>query len=236
MVNKYDVLDWQSFSEKKDIEEIARNTKDKNDIQLTAVIEIAMSVSSMFVDNLSGDKTPVIIWWIIFLTAIAPVIWLITKLIIRMWSKFKTGADIPDINSMINLFDNEICYYALMAESYSEKISQFDINNVSDVEKFYYIETCFYINKAIYNLSLTSNSIDKLYSSNSTVLYSNRKISYTRLKNIFDILDTCIRRVESLNPIISNIDVNSNYIDLCNLYKDEYIRFKKLFKDIDPSI
>lgn len=32
MINKYDALDWQTFSQKKNIEEIVRNTKDKNDI------------------------------------------------------------------------------------------------------------------------------------------------------------------------------------------------------------
>lgn len=236
MDNKYDVLDWQSFSEKKDIEEIVKNTKDKNDIQLTAVVEIAMTVSSIVAENLFKENIPPFIWVIIFLISIIPIIWLLYKYLKRFIDKSKPGGDIPDLKSMVDLFDNDICYYVLMAESYSDKIDGVDISSPSDIEQFYFMETCFYINKAIYNLSLTSNCVDKLYSINSKDLYCSRKISYTRLKNIFNILDTCIKKIDSFYSIISNIDINNNYVKLCSEYKNEYKRFKKLFSDIDSSI
>lgn len=234
MSKKYDVLDWQSFSEKKDIEEIVKNTRDKNDIQLTAVIEIAMTVSSIVAENLFKENMPYFIWIIIFLISIIPLIWLAYKYTKRFIDKNKPGSDIPDINTMIDLFDNEICYYVLMAESYSDKISDSSIS--SNINQFHFIETCFYINKAIYNLSLTSNCVDKLYSTNNEELYNSRKISYTRLKNIFNILDGCIDKVYSSFSIISNIDINSNYANLCNMNRDTYQRFKGLFVDIDSNI
>lgn len=232
MYKEYDALDWQSFSQKKNIEEIAKNTKDKTDIQLTAAIEMTLTVSSIVAEKLFDDNISPLFWWIILIIALIPIIWLIYKYTKRFINRNKPGSDIPDLNSMINLFDNDICYYVLMAKSYTDKILNSGTNISLDIKQFYFIEACFYINKAIYNLSLTSPCMDNLYSSNSKDLFENRKISYTRLKNIFNILDDCMNKVSSFNSIISNIDSNSNYIKLCESYIGEYSRFKDLFKDI----
>lgn len=235
-MEKYDVLDWQSFSEKKDIEEIAKNTKDKNEIQITAAIEIAMGVSSIVSDTIFCGKVLVVVSWITLAISLIPLIWLGIKYSIRFYNRKKRGNDIPNVSSLINLFDNEICYYAMMAESYTNKLDNLDDNIPFSVKQFYFIETCFYINKAIYNLSLTSNCKDKLYSTDKKKLHQNRNISYTRLKNIFDILDLCISRLTNEFNTISNIDINKNYEELCLQYKDQYNTFKKLFISIDSNL
>ena len=69
-----------------------------------------------------------------------------------------------------------------------------------------FIETFFYINKTIYSLSITTTSVDKLYSSNALDLYNNKNVSYTRLKNIIDILDSCIMIVEEHKETIADTD------------------------------
>lgn len=236
MNKKYDAIDWQTFSQKKNIEEIVKNTKDKNTIQIVATVEIAMAVLSLLADAIFKDEIPL---WFAFSTytiSIGVLLYLFVMQFIRWYKKNKPGADIPDLKTMIDLFDNDICYYVLMAESYLEKIEKINKSSSSNVEQFYFMETCFYINKAIYNLSLTSNCIDKLYSTDHDELYSSRKISYTRLKNIFNILDNIIKEIDSYYVIISNIDINNNYVELCKRYKEAYFRFKKLFSDIDKSI
>lgn len=235
-MEKYDALDWQSFSEKKNIEEIAKNTKDKNEIQITAAIEIAMGVSSIVSDVIFCGKVLIIASWVTLIVSLIPLIWLGIKYSIRFYNKSKRGNDIPNVSSLIDLFDNDICYYAMMAESYTNKLDSIDDNTPSSVKQFYFIETCFYINKAIYSLSLTSNCKDKLYSTDKKKLHQNRNISYTRLKNIFDILDLCIGRLSTKFNIISNIDIDKNYERLCLQYKDQYNTFKKLFKSIDSNI
>lgn len=230
MINKYDALDWQTFSQKKDIEEIVNNTKEKNNIQVTAVIEIAMWVSSIVAENLFKNNTPEFVWILILIVSIAPLIWLAYKYIKRFVKKNKVGSDIPDLMSMVNLFDNDICYYALMAESYSDKLKEIDTENITEIDKFYFIETCFYINKTIYNLSITANSKDNLYSSDVEDLYINRKISKTRLKNIFNIVDNVLLNIENYNFLIESIDEDQNYSKLIDKYKESYTSFKKLFK------
>ena len=235
MVKKYDALDWQSFSQKKDIEEIVKNTKEKNDIQITATIEIAMAVSSIIAPQLFDDNLPAIWCILILIISAIPLLWLAIKKIKKLYNKIKVGSDIPHPSDLIDLFDNDICYYVLMAESYSDKLSTIDLQNISNVDQFYYIETCFYTNKAIHNLSNTSNCVDRLFSIDWVELYANRKISYTRLKNIFYIIDECIRKIESYSVIIECIDKDSNYKILCQKYKQSYHNFKQLFKDIDPE-
>lgn len=235
-MEKYDALDWQSFSEKKNIEEIAKNTKDKNDIQITAAIEIAMGVSSIVSDIIFCGKILIVVSWITFIVSLIPLLWLGIKYSIRLYNRKKRGNDIPNVSSLINLFDNEICYYVMMAESYTNKLDNTNANLPLPVRQFYFIETCFYINKAIYNLSLTSNCKDKLYSIDKKKLHQNRNISYTRLRNIFDILDLCIINVKTKFDIIDNIDHENNYEKLCSEYNKQYNTFKKLFISIDPNL
>lgn len=82
-------------------------------------------------------------------------------------------------------------------------------------------------NKTIYSLSLTTTSVDKLYSSNDLDLYNNKNVSYTRLKNIIDILDFCIMIVENCKGTIIDIDMKDNYLNLFKEYCKEYKNFKE---------
>ena len=223
MINKYDAIDWQTFSQKKNIEEIAKNTKDKNDIQLTAVVEIFMTIASIFADNVLSGTLHSIVWILILAASSVPIIWLLSKYIIRFWKKNLPGSDIPNSQDMIDLFDNDICYYVLMAESYSKEFSdakKIKKECITDVDRFYFIETCFYVNKAIYNLSKTANNFNVIYSDDVNELYNNRKISITRLSNLLGILDSVIKIIEDNFDIISGVDKKENFRELFRKYCD----------------
>ena len=231
MINKYDAIDWQTFSQKKNIEEIAKNTKDKNDIQLTAVVEIFMTIASIFADNVLSGTLHSIVWILILAASSVPIIWLLSKYIIRFWKKNLPGSDIPNSQDMIDLFDNDICYYVLMAESYSKEFSdakKIKKECITDVDRFYFIETCFYVNKAIYNLSKTANNFNVIYSDDVNELYNNRKISITRLSNLLGILDSVTKIIEDNFDIISGVDKKENFRELFRKYCDSYEKFKRL--------
>lgn len=230
MINKYDAIDWQTFSQKKNIEEIAKNTKDKNDIQLTAVVEIFMTIASIFADNVLSGTLHSIVWILILAASSVPIIWLLSKYIIRFWKKNLPGSDIPNSQDMIDLFDNDICYYVLMAESYSKEFSdakKIKKECITEVDRFYFIETCFYVNKAIYNLSKTANNFNVIYSDDVNELYNNRKISITRLSNLLGILDSVIKIIEDNFDIISDVDKKENFRELFRKYCDSYEKFKR---------
>lgn len=238
MKRKYDALDWQFFSQKKNIESIEKNTKIKKDVEIVSIIEITLSLFSFSLNDIFNFSKN--FGWIIIILAIIPLLWLIGKYIfIVIIKKMLPGRYIPNTAEVINFFDNDICYYVLMAESYVNKLS--DINKrdeqaVSDVEQFYFIETCFYINKAIQSLSLTSNCALELFSSKWEDVYVDKKISYTRLKNIFNILDKCILISTVHYYKIGSIDLNQNFIKQCILYREKYLIFKKIFIYMDASL
>lgn len=111
MDKKYDALDWQSFSQKKNIEEIVKNTKDRNTIQLTAITEIFMTITSIAASNVFADEKYWPIWVGITVLAAIPMVYLLFKFVWRGIKKHFPGNDIPNLQDMIDLFDNDICYY-----------------------------------------------------------------------------------------------------------------------------
>lgn len=226
MCNRYDAIDWQTFSQKKDIEEIAKNTKEKKDIQLTAAVEICLVIVSIVADNILGDNVS-ILWWVIGILSIIPIVILLFKYLIVFVNKNKPGSDIPNAKDMIDIFDNETCYYVLMAESYSRKlVKQAD----SQINKFYFIETCFYLNKAIYNLSSMSNCVDTVFSKDIENLYQTKTISLTRLYNLFALIDDIFKVIEDNNVLIGDIDIDNNYVLLYKRYKKGFEDFREIIK------
>lgn len=116
-----------------------KNMLDDHQLRLTATIEIALSVISIGADNTLIPKCYTV--WINTFTciiAIISLVWLAYKYIERYKENHRTGKDIPKTEDMINLFDNDICYYVLMEESYTQKIKGISYNNISEVEKFYF--------------------------------------------------------------------------------------------------
>ena len=230
MIGRYDAVDWQTFSQKKNIEEIARNTKDKNDIQLTAVIEIFMTIASIVADNVLSGVLHSFVWGLILFLSVIPIILLLSKYVMRFWKKCQPGSDIPNSKDMIDLFDNDICYYALMAESYSDKLCTTEEKREvkTQIEVFCFIEACYYVNKAVYELSRTANSFPAIYSDDVDGLYNDRTISITRLLNVFKILDTVIEKIEKRFWLISELDTNANFKKLFERHKSTYEKFKDL--------
>lgn len=226
MGNRYDAIDWQTFSQKKDIEEIAKNTREKKDIQLTAVVEICLVIVSIAADNVFGDKVS-ILWGGIGILSIIPIAILLFRYLIAFVNKNKPGRDIPNAKEMIDVFDNETCYCVLMAESYSRKLVN---QEKSQINKFYFIETCFYLNKAIYNLSSMSNCVDTVFSKDIKNLYQTKTISLTRLYNLFAMIDNIFNIIDEKKRLIEDIDIDGNYVLLYERYKKEFEDFRVIIK------
>lgn len=225
--NIYDVLDWQSFSQKKNIEEVAKNTRTKKAIELTAITEIFMMICSIVAENLFSEDVA-FIWIIIFIISFAPIAFLIFKALKNFISKKLPGSDISDVNELIDLFDNDVCYFTLMADSYCSKLRKSRYEKITSNDQFYFIETCFYVSKVIYSLSRMSNCCDRLFSKKSEDVYCDRNISYVRLQNIFDILDNVIQILDDKFFMIESIDPEMSYYQLHQKYLKTYKEFKRI--------
>lgn len=230
--DKYDAVEWQSFSQKKDIEAIVKNTKEKKDIQLTATVEICLVTLSIAADNI-WENGSTIVWAIIVALSILPIAALIFKYICVYIKKHRPGSDIPNSKDMIDIFDNEVCYYIMMAKSYSKKIKKCPENE----DVFFYIEMCFYLNKAIHYLSCMENCANAVFSEKYEEIYSSKKISVTRLKNLYNIIDEVYHVINAKKGIIEKIDLNNNFVELIDRYQQTYEgfkeRIKRVFDDID---
>lgn len=221
---KYDAIDWQSFSQKKNIEEIARNTKQKTEIQMTALAEVSLVLISISFEHFTCANIDWV-WLGIIIVAAIPILILFGSYIIYIRDKRKIGRDIPNRKEAIDLFDNETCYYVLMAEAYSRKLNE---AVDEEINMFYYIEMCFYLNKAIYNLSTMQSSVDKIFSKDTEKLYQKKMISVTRLNNLFKIIDKIYDVVAEKREMISSIDLENNYSKLNEEYEKSYRSFKRV--------
>lgn len=219
----YDALDWQTFSQKKNIEEIVKNTKDKNHIQLTAIIEICFVTISLAVDNVFGNEYS-LLWWIVAILSLIPIVALLIREIVRYIKQHRPREkNIPNPKEMIDLFDNDTCYFILMAESYCHKFNKKMNENMYD---FYVIETCFYLNKAIDNLINMTGCVEKIFSKDINVLDGSKVISITRLINMFKIMNSIILVLDSEMKNIKSIDIDNNYLKVYKSHKKRFCNFK----------
>ncbi len=231
----YDATEWQSFSQKKDIEEIVKNTKAKENIKYLGLTEICIAVISMLSDVIREDFTRIYKYlnYILFIAAVIVVALIIIIVIKEIYEKNKSGSDRLNPNDAISLFDNEICYYALMADSYFEIVSKNNAYRKSNIYKFYYIEACFYITKAIYNLSCTEGDISDVYSNCAYDIHKYKKVALTRVKNICGILDEGVKNIRKFYVIMDGKDdFAATYKELMETYIKEYENFKIKLKGI----
>ncbi len=239
MLNRFNATEWQSFSIKKDIENININTKHSKEFQLTALSEISLALigvsGSYIVDNSHINKY----WLIVSIILLLPVvILLLTRVIMFLYKQVKPGKDLMNRKSLIDLFDNEICYYAMMAESYYQMYVEG--NNSESISRdriiidFYAIESIYYIQKVIQNLNFMSSSPRRIYSDNVDQIMSQKMVSVFRLFNLLDMIDSLMKAIEDsdvFNDSVKKNESNPKGIDY-NLYS----RYKKLYRIFKDSV
>ncbi|MDF2589432.1 MAG: hypothetical protein K0S41_3273 [Anaerocolumna sp.] len=235
MKNNFNATEWQSFSIKKDIESINKNTKRSEEIQLTAMIEICLSLLSVAGSFIFDGEHINIYWSIVAIAlAIAPLIWIIRILFSFISSRIKPGKDLMNKKDLIDIFDNEVCYYVMMAESYYqmylENKDQNDNSKDVDIRRFYLIESCYYLEKTIQELSLMANSPKRVFSNNVDEIYYYKKVSISRLINILNIIKSLLALIEDSVEYIKDstcedasdvfLEVHKKYIELHSIFKN----------------
>jgi hypothetical protein len=239
MINKFNATEWQSFSIKKDIESINKNTKRSEEIQLTAMIEICLSllgVAGSFIFN--GDNINVY-WGIVSIAlAIAPLIWIVRIIVSFFSSRLKPGKDLMNKKDLIDIFDNEVCYYVMMAESYYQMYLEnkdLDANSKDvDIRRFYLIESCYYLEKTIQELSLMANSPKRVFSNDVEEIYIYKKVSISRLINILNIIKSLLTLIEDSIEYIKDStceDSSIVFLEVHKKYIDLHIIFKNVIRD-----
>lgn len=196
--------EWQSFSQKKDIEEIKEGIINLNNNQntfmrkslisviLTTISAVIAGITLTFLDK--STSTILILCAAIILLAIAPFLKSICLFIC------KGNQPIPkDLGKIIDLFDNETIYYVMMSKSFLEYIS----NDLSETEnELYKIEAKYYLDKAVSQLALIQGEqfacdteISKLMY-NVNALNKNKYISYGRMNLTLKLISEITKMID----------------------------------------
>lgn len=156
-MDKFSLNDWLTLQTRKDISLLRRSLKHEP-IRIAILIDVGIAVVSTCLDNIYSSKdnasnSPSVLWWIIVAATLLVTIGGI-YLSIRFEKKKVLDRKVsPPIAELVDLFDNEVCYNIMTADSMDDHLILDEktgkIKSDDEVQKFYFIEACYYLNKAI---------------------------------------------------------------------------------------
>ena len=231
-VLKNKVNEWQELSLKKDVEKIRKSVSKNQKVHNAVLFDLIIAIFAILIDRFLSPATETEktwFFWVLCVLCIAPFLIILIKYIYTKIKKKKNTYVIYSTSELIDSFDNDICYYVMMADSYnqmlSEIIAQGNYNN--NVATFYYIEAWYYINKAKYKLYSMLYKTENIFSNNADVVLRKNLISINRLVNIALIIEDI--RISS-NAYIQNkklILTDNSILNMNKKYDDYYSGFIK---------
>lgn len=123
MKNK--VNEWQELSLKKDIEKISRVITRNKLITYAFIFDIAIDVIAIVIDKFlspADESNRTWLFWALFAMSLVPFV-VILLIAIRDQIRKRNGAyNVYSVSELIDSFDNDICYYVMMANTYNQII------------------------------------------------------------------------------------------------------------------
>lgn len=237
---KHTINEWQDMGLKKDVEYITKELGKKNSHEKPLVIELYITIITLVVDKFfdfyqAKEKTQLYI--LCFLLAVATGILLYTLYVYLKdyWTtRSKIKSSVFNIKPYVNTFDNNICYYAMTANNFYENYNSEKINNTNkqsdlqqnnliflEKQKFYYIETHYYINKCIHELSRMENVFENVFTDKALDVTKYSKIHVSRLTNILQLIHSIRFDIYKDSNILKASDIDE--------ISKEYDRIMKKF-------
>ena len=226
-MNAIHFSDWQDMAIKKDIERINSKITIHDNLMLTFCIEFVITVLSVLADRILDNGIPASVIWIIIASfVIVPLMAMLPPAVkfIKNYRSVKNGH--YKIKPLIDLFDNQICYWVMIGGSFSKMVSELVDKNGEEAERvFFYQEGCYYINKSIEGLYSMQPAIDKIFyddlkqfKSSSNRIFSRDGIDLYRLFGILDLirvyqreLNQSITDVKEKKAIEAQMSINNTW-------------------------
>lgn len=223
----YKFNDWQDLSLKKDIERLLKQSAKSENTAWALSFDFAIAILVLCVDKLldwqnsgSSGNFNTIYWYCVLFGFLPFILITITKLCKRI-AKSTAGMLTFSAEALVDLFDNELCVYIMMAQSYIDMYDQdgsvLPDGNLGAIAAqnalqtkdengrvFAYIEACFYINKVITGLTKMSFAAEKIFSNSYDELITEKRISLDRLMNMVRLLSELMKRTSVLKVSDSN--------------------------------
>lgn len=198
----HSINEWQDMSLKKEVEQISKELRNRKSFDKPLLLEIYIGIITLILDKmLDRNDCPIfrnILMWSLFATATAILLYSLCV----VWKNYreqinKIKREAVQIKPYVDMFDNNICYYALTASSfYSEYVEISALEGTpedkcyKEKKVFYYIECNYYINKCIARLDRIQGVAQDVFTNSPEGVIKQSKIHITRLRNIVDLLST----------------------------------------------
>lgn len=190
MKNK--VNEWQELSLKKDIEKISRVITRNKLITSAFIFDIAIAVIAIVIDKFlspADESNRTWLFWALFVMSLVPFV-VILLIAIRDQIRKRNGAyNVYSVSELIDSFDNDICYYVMMANTYNQMLNDSIKQGDNNVAVFYYIETWYYVNKAKSKMHKMLYKTKQIFTKEPNDVLQRNMISISRLVNIIMIIE-----------------------------------------------
>lgn len=200
-------VDWQSFTLRKDVEKIARHMSAIKVSALSLAVEMLLVVCGAVYECFK--MLPFLLLSVI--VAIVPFIWTLIQHLYRKSSKEKLR---NSVKSFISAFDNEICYYVMMSDSFYNMITDEKEIAAKDSLQFYYIESCYYLSKAVDGMAPLYYLKSRVLCDNATITREKGLIAMARMQNVINMIDRIFVGLKSNEAILDGLSHKGMIIEM----------------------
>jgi hypothetical protein len=222
-MKRFTPIEWQSFSQKKNIEQILKRLDSVNSFGVSIIWEMVLIVFSVGLTNVFQEilsprelkNGQIIIYSLAFLP-------IVIFFICFAWSFYKRKRLPMQLSprNFIDQFDNEICYNAFMAESFYSMLLETNPSKENspiahayeETKQFYYIEASYYFMKATQALCPFYFMKEKVVSTDPEMIIGKKLIAYARYENILSLLKKIFLYLEANENILEGLPEQNSVI------------------------
>lgn len=192
------------------------------------IFDIAIAVIAIVIDEFlspADESNRTWLFWALFVMSLVPFV-VILLIAIRDQIRKRNGAyNVYSVSELIDSFDNDICYYVMMADTYNQMLNDSIKQGDNNVAVFYYIETWYYVNKAKSKMHKMLYKTKQIFTKEPNDVLQRNMISISRLVNIIMIIEDI--RVSS-NKFIDNkslVLTDKSIVEINGEYDKSYRNF-----------
>lgn len=156
------------------------------------IFDIAIAVIAIVIDKFlspADESNRTWLFWALFVMSLVPFV-VILLIAIRDQIRKRNGAyNVYSVSELIDSFDNDICYYVMMADTYNQMLNDSIKQGDNNVAVFYYIETWYYVNKAKSKMHKMLYKTKQIFTKEPNDVLQRNMISISRLVNIIMIIE-----------------------------------------------
>lgn len=218
-MKKVNFSDWQEMALKKDIEQIKKKLTSQEPILFSLCWELVLALGSIITDHLfDTESAPEWVWIIVIILAVTPAIVILGCMAAKwVYSILRVKKGILNVKDFVDVFDNEISYWVILSNAYTDMLTE-DTNAGNSEKEFLYREGCYYNNKSMHALYAMKSNFDKVFSYNLDEVRKKNLVDMERLFNLLSVmneqqirLDTAVHGINS-NGIERQRELNKGYL------------------------